>query len=154
MSKRLPEVSDLQSLLNRADKLNDCLIYRYGKTPNGYSKLRWNGKTISGHRLSLYFSTGKFAECALHLCDNPACINPDHLKWGTFADNSADMVDKNRQAKGSKIHQSKLTEKQVASIKAEYSVGDTSWRLLALKYGVSKTVIGYILKNKFWTHIN
>jgi hypothetical protein len=32
----------------------------------------------------------------LHSCDNPRCINPNHLRPGTAADNSKDMVRRRR----------------------------------------------------------
>ena len=34
--------------------------------------------------------------CALHSCDNPPCTNPKHLRWGTFAENTQDALDRNR----------------------------------------------------------
>jgi len=150
-SVSVSKVVDLQSLLNRTVNINGCLEPITTKTR--YPEIRWNGKSITGHRLALYFKTGYFGATAMHLCDNQKCWNPEHLIWGSPAQNSADMVAKNRQAKGSKIHQSKLTEPQVIAIRAEYAEGKESWRSLAAKYGVSKTVIGYIVRNKRWTHV-
>ena len=153
MRKIIPAVRDLDSLLAHTKPEGDCLIWQNGKTPSGYGKTRFNGKTTGTHRLALFFTTQTWGQCALHLCDTPACVNPDHLQWGSYSQNSSDMVNKDRQAKGSRIAQSKLTEEQAKQIKQEYALGIESWRSLGIKYGVSKTVIGYIVKNKFWTHI-
>lgn len=38
--------------------------------------------------------------CVLHRCDNPSCVNPDHLFIGTQLDNIADRDRKGRQARG------------------------------------------------------
>ena len=57
------------------------------------------------HRYTYYIFTGPFdlSKCVLHHCDNPACVNPDHLLLGTYHDNSQDMVLRGRHhKKGSK----------------------------------------------------
>ena len=90
--------------------------------------------------------------CICHKCDNPSCVNPHHLSEGTQQDNSNDMVNKGRAAKGEKQHLSKLTEKQVLEIRAKYAKGGTTHRQLAKEYGVFHAVIGNIIRRKTWTH--
>jgi hypothetical protein len=51
-----------------------------------------------------------------HTCDNPLCINPDHLLIGTHNDNVQDKVNRGRQAKGTHNGRSKLTEPEVIDI--------------------------------------
>ena len=90
-----------------------------------------------------------------HQCDNPKCINPDHLFAGTQKDNIYDMERKNRSVhpKGSKNGNSKVTETQVIAIRNEYSTNKFSQRELGKKYGLGKSMIGEIIRGNFWRHI-
>ena len=57
--------------------------------------------TVRATRVSLFLATGVWPEpgqMALHTCDNPACVNPDHLFLGNHRDNMRDMVSKQRSA--------------------------------------------------------
>jgi len=84
-----------------------------------------------------------------HTCDNKACVNPDHLILGTSADNSKDMTDRNRQAKGERVGTSILTEDTVKLIK---SLSGSS-RKVAKFLGCSATTIKDIRKGKIWKHV-
>ena len=95
-----------------------------------------------------------------HHCDNPNCINPNHLFIGTHADNIIDKIKKNRQAKGKKMSlvtrgenngSHKLTEKEVIEIRKNDE--KLSQRKIAQKYKVNQTTIFKILHNKTWKHI-
>lgn len=120
---------------------------------------------------------------ACHKCDNPRCVNPAHLFLGTHLDNIADRDAKGRVAKGDKagartkrenmprgdIHWSKrtpermprgsarpdakLTEADVCAIRARYSQGGTSYRLLGLEYRVDTYSIRAIIKRRSWRHV-
>jgi len=84
-----------------------------------------------------------------HLCHNKKCVNIKHLTIGTPADNSQDMVDAERQARGEQIATSKLTEQQILDIRSSSLSGIK----LAEIYGVHKTTIYRILKRENWKHI-
>ncbi len=82
-----------------------CWNWTGGKNEKGYGALRFLGERILAHRLSWIIHNGPIPEhdsyhgfCILHRCDNPSCVNPDHLFLGTHQDNMDDMVAKNRHA--------------------------------------------------------
>jgi hypothetical protein len=81
-----------------------------------------------------------------HKCDNPACINPEHLFLGTQYDNLKDMVKKNRQQMGEKHYAAKLSSEQVSNILHDKRVN----KIIAKEYGVSNSTIDYIKNGKRW----
>ncbi|WP_390620646.1 HNH endonuclease signature motif containing protein [Caulifigura coniformis] len=95
--------------------------------------------------------------CVLHRCDNRACVNPAHLFLGTHAANMADMTQKGRQAKGSKVARhgeqhgcSKLTTDTVEQILR--STG--TQKSIAKRFGISRSHVSAIKLGKFWKHIS
>lgn len=88
-----------------------------------------------------------------HKCDNPPCVNPEHLFMGTIQDNTADMVQKNRQfyGKGNLNGNAVLTEQDVVEIR---KIGNKySNREIGEMFGVTGQLIGQIQSRKIWTHI-
>lgn len=86
----------------------------------------------------------------LHKCDNPKCFNPDHLFLGTQADNVRDMDSKNRRVNlyGSKSSNAKLTEEQVADIRARH-IPRVNTKDLAEEFGVTLQYVGQLSNNKW-----
>jgi hypothetical protein len=85
----------------------------------------------------------------LHHCDTKSCVNPHHLFTGLPIDNSRDMVQKDRQAKGNKHGLAKLTEDEVLVIRGSSEMLKT----LAERYGVSVSAVWSAKKGPNWKHI-
>lgn len=129
-----------------------------GTTTWGYG-LIWEGgkrnqKLLRAHRASWLIHYGPIPDglFVLHKCDTPSCVNPTHLFLGTQKDNIQDSIDKDRHAYGGKNGQSKLTAKQVETIRFLLSFGHTH-SSIAEKYGVARSTISGINTGKSWRHI-
>jgi len=79
-----------------------CWEWQKALNPNGYGKAYFNGKLRQSHRISWILHRGKIPVglFVLHHCDNPICVNPDHLFLGTQKDNMHDMIAKGRKNGG------------------------------------------------------
>lgn len=124
---------------------NGCILWQKAKNKAGYGITWHNNKWEYAHRVVAKASKG---EVVMHKCDNPSCVNPEHLIVGTSKQNSFDMVSKNRQAKGEQAGNSKLTEKQVLEIRELKQ--KLSSRKVATMFSISKTNVLDIWNNKIW----
>lgn len=125
----------------------------------GYGRFKHNRKIIRAHRLSYELNYGKFDETLFvcHKCDNPKCVNPDHLFLGTSQDNMDDMIKKGRNSNGNPIGEnngnSRLSENNILNIKKLIKKG-LSNKKIADMYNVSDSMISRIKLGKNWSHIN
>jgi hypothetical protein len=128
-----------------------CWEWQSNKDADGYGRFWYNNKTSGAHRWIYQHHKGllhpRLFVC--HRCDNPSCVNPDHLFQGTHLDNIKDMLSKNRSLKGIKNGSSKLTDSQVKDIK--YS--SEPKKFLMKKYNISRSMIYWIQSGVKWKHI-
>lgn len=118
----------------------------------GYGQIRVNGPKKKIHKLvfSLFYPDVEH-KVVRHMCNNPACANPAHLRGGTQKDNAMDRKLSGREGnhKGTANGRAKITEADVLEIRSSL----LSVKQLAEQYGVSRTVIYYIKKRQSWKHI-
>lgn len=145
---------------------DECWNWKAG-VRSGYGEFWIDGRNVGAHVYSYTIEHGEvpdgFVVC--HKCDNPRCVNPNHLFTGTYSDNTQDMISKGRLVRtrkpngsyrtGSEQHSSKLTEEDVIAIREMYQKGENGHgvRILAKKYNVRPFSIYSIVNNLTWRKI-
>jgi hypothetical protein len=160
---------------------DECWIWTGARTKAGYGTLRGIPESsglqrqVMATHIALMLDgrpkPGKGA-LALHSCDNPPCVNPKHLRWGTHAENYADMVDRERGQRLVPYYQKRRAafEKmdnaaatlQLDKRQGKLSADDVSFIRqsgqsaveLATRFGVSRRTIINVLKRVSWTDID
>ena len=145
--------------------LGPCWVWTGSVLTCGYGCIRHPDLgTVSAHVVSWELAGNPKPEhgrCVCHRCDNRRCVNPDHLFDGSFAENSRDMAAKGRGGsqlhpetlqRGSRHHEAKLNEEKVAEIRRLAASG-RSLRSLSIEFSVSDTLIGYVVKRRWWRHV-
>src|SRR5262245_26460201 len=144
----------LERFWAKVQKTESCWLWTAGLDTSGYGYIVIGGHhSEKAHRFAYALLVGPIPMdlYVLHRCDVRNCVNPDHLFLGTQADNTADMVAKQRQARGN-VNHARLNEQQVLEIRALHSDGVNNCAL-ARRYGVSDTTIWAIVHRKKWRHI-
>lgn len=134
---------------------NGCWLWMgYTDPKMGYGVFCVDHKHVKAHRFSWALVNGAIPEDkrALHNCDNPPCLSPDHLWLGTNADNNLDRDSKGRHVRlvGEKNGWSRLTTEQALEIKtSNASITD-----MMRKFGISRCHAHNVRKGKVWAHLN
>lgn len=142
----------------------ECISWEGATKQGGYGRVSYNGRLEQAHRVSYAICNGiDLSEIdglvVRHKCDNPICINPNHLIVGTIADNMRDAVERGRHKNpvliGSNHSRARLSEKDVLSIRASFSGKYNREMCLALadKYRVSESTISAVFYRRNWRHI-
>ena len=150
-----PKMESLELRIERQAKRRDngCLEWGGHRNRWGYGKIGiGRNTTFTVHRVVWELLHGKIP-CGLfvlHKCDNPPCVDPNHLFLGTAKENTLDAVRKGRMARGERASQSKLTPDQVREIRRIYASGGIGCHTLAKQFSVSPPSIHSIVRKKNW----
>lgn len=131
-----------------------CLIWPFCRPASGYGSITINGVPQPVHRLVCEIVHGPAPTPeheAAHSCGRGAdgCVNPQHLRWATHAENCADMVAHGTSTRGERNPQAKLTEPEVRQILA--LKGRKTQREIAEMFGTTRTNVGHIHRGVSWS---
>lgn len=130
---------------SHVDKSSGCWTWTGAKTRNGYGRFNTIPHIDYAHRVSWTIAYGEIptAMFVCHSCDNPSCVNPEHLFIGTQSDNMRDMAIKCRS------HFTKLTHPEVSQIRKLRGGGLTTVEI-ARRFNVCSSLITQIAKRRIW----
>lgn len=137
------------SYVDIKDNIEECWNWKGCTNKDGYGKFRCGINVISAHRFACMLKERiPHGFQSQHLCNNPKCCNPNHLKPGTRLENTEYMIKCTRQPKGESSGVAILTEDQVREIHRLYREGISKytkqWQIIepiAKKFGTTRRYI-------------
>lgn len=136
-------------------KTQTCWIWQGCKKPSGHGMfVPQKGRAVSAHAFSLELHLGYATpegKEACHRCDNPSCVNPRHVYYGTRQENVDDAWARGRHPIGSARPAAKLHEDQVIEIRERYALGDDT-KELAKEFGIKVPTLKHIVLGLKWKH--
>ena len=161
--REIPIGEAVKGWLARAVPNNGCLDWPGARCRKGlYARVRRGGRNTRLHRLVCEHFHGPAPAgkpFAIHSCDRPICINPDHLRWGSAKDNAGDREARGRRPwtlppprRGEANPNAKLTEESVRRIRFFVSRGCEQKRVAALM-GISQTIVNRVCLGRTWAHV-
>lgn len=151
------------------DPFTGCWNFTGSRNNQGYGWFSINGKAMGAHRASWILFRGEIPEGQIvcHKCDNPQCVNPDHLFVGTNQDNRIDCENKGRSNRvcGEESPWAKLTSMDVLVARKLFfstpnarrsgsKIGkENLLKLLSNALGVSTKTLRDAINGKQWKHV-
>ena len=143
-------VDKLGPIPKHRPKLGSCWVWTGGRDVNGYGNFSVRGKPSKAHRFSFEIHTGIIptSEMVCHHCDNPPCVNPDHLFLGNALTNNWDGFAKGRM-KFVPPPKPLINERQIKYIRAHFRPHKTTVTMLAKQLGVSRHSVRWAIYGSY-----
>lgn len=139
----------------KVDKSGECWEWTGAKSAQGYGLFHMKDGHGRAHTYSLEMATGERYKPGMdtcHTCDNPSCVRPEHLYFGTRSQNIRDAVDRGQMKIGERHPFAKLTELDVVALREEYAAG-ASVGELENAYGLAVSTIRGIVLGYKWKSV-
>lgn len=143
-------IKDLNVILSNTINLNGCFIWTRCLNTDGYPRALMEGDANTKvHRVvyELHNKTSATGLVVRHTCDNPKCINPEHLVLGTSAENMKDRDLRGRHGKA------KITVKEVIAIRDLAKSGKFTNVELGSMFNLNPRTISSLVLGRHWRHV-
>lgn len=148
-------INDIKRLfLSKVLNNGRCWEWNGSISEKGYGHFWYHRKRAYAHRVSYLLFKGEIPDnlFVLHDCDNPKCVNPDHLHLGTKKDNLREAIERNRHLVGELNPRAKLNTEKVKTIKQLLKQGKTMVEISRM-FRVKPNAIGSIKYGVNWKHV-
>lgn len=137
-----------EKVMNYVEKQGECLVFTKGKGGYGYGYVSHNKVRARAHRVVMEHHYGASPLEVLHSCDNPPCVNIDHLRYGTHRENMEDRKMRGRgRTRGRENIHNKINEDTVITIYHDQRNQD----VIAEELGLHQTTVSNIKNGKSWS---
>jgi hypothetical protein len=145
-----------ERFMEHVDKTDGCWNWNGAMISKGtYGSFSYRTKRMLAHRASWLIHVGGINDglFVLHTCDNPRCVNPEHLFLGTQKENMRDAVKKGRLAglhTGDKNLTSKINQNIANDIRRSRVEMKATYKELSQMFSICPTQVANIIKNRCW----
>lgn len=103
-----------------------CWLWTKSTLGKGYAQI--TGRAVgrgqmAGHVLVFWMRHGRKPSLAMHTCDNPRCVNPDHIVEGTYSQNTKDAWARGRLAPLKESARQRMKEDRTGAYALGRSIG-------------------------------
>lgn len=129
--------------------MTNCIESPLRKDKDGYPRIKHDKRVMSAARLLYYIMYGDIpvGKMLLHTCDNPSCVNPDHLYLGDNVQNMKDKVSRGRVA-GDNHPRAKVTEEQITEMVSMFNNEALTQAAIGKVFGICQSQVSAILNGK------
>lgn len=152
--ERIRYPSAYDAVMAKVERDGDCLIFIGATDSGGYGTVTWSGQKLRTSRIVAEHHLGPpppDKPHVLHSCDNPPCVEIDHLRYGTHPENMQEMMLRGRwyHAHGVGNGKAKLTPWRVNLVRQRHAAGETLTSI-ARSYEVDPSTLSRLVSGELW----
>lgn len=137
-------VTDLRRYV--VDAASGCWNWVGAKLRSGHGAVRVGGQTKLAHRVFYEHLVGPIAAGLLahHICKNPRCVNPRHIRPVTAAEHARIHAE---------LH-GKIDLNKAREIRRLWQAGGLTQGQIASMYGIDHSTVSRVVRNETWPDVS